>query len=103
MCTPSDGTLPGSPFTWWQMRTRDLLAAYPGASMTGAPAITTLSPNGAQLIKETLSVPAHVPGASRTMELWFFDWSQLTRGYKPRLIGDIEAGKGNPTPMTAPR
>jgi hypothetical protein len=96
MCTPSDGTLPGSPFTWWQMRTRDLLAAYPGASMAGAPAITNLSPHGAQLIKETLSLPAHTPGASRTMELWFFDWSQLTRGYKPRLIGDIEAGKGNP-------
>jgi hypothetical protein len=45
MCTPSDGTLPGSPFTWWQMRTRDLLAAYPGTSMAGEPAITALSPH----------------------------------------------------------
>ena len=96
MCTPSDGTLPGSPFTWWQMRTRDLLAAYPGSSQAGEPAITTLSTGGAKLIKETLNVPTRTPGASRTMELWFFDWSPLTRGFKPRLIGDIEAGKGNP-------
>jgi hypothetical protein len=96
MCTPSDGTQPGSPYTWWQVRTRDLLAAYPGASQTGAPTITTLSPGGSQLIKETLNVPARVAGASRTMELWFFDWSPLTRPYKPRVIGDIEAGKGNP-------
>jgi hypothetical protein len=78
------------------MRTRDLLAAYPGSSQAGEPAITTLSTGGAKLIKETLNIPTHTPGASRTMELWFFDWSPLTRGFKPRLIGDIEAGKGNP-------
>ena len=96
MCTPSDGTQPGSPYTWWQVRTRDLLAAYPGASQAGEPAITELSAGGSQLVKETLNVPARVAGASRTMELWFFDWSPLTRPFKPRVIGDIEAGKGNP-------
>ncbi len=96
MCTPSDGTQPGSPYTWWQVRTRDLLAAYPGASQAGAPAITELSPGGSKLIKETLNVPARVAGASRTMELWFFDWSPLTRPFKPRTIGDIEASQGNP-------
>jgi hypothetical protein len=96
MCTPSDGTQPGSPYTWWQVRTRDLLAAYPGASQSGGPTITSLSQGGAQLIKETLNVPARVAGASRTMELWFFDWSPLTRPFKARAIGDIESGKGNP-------
>jgi hypothetical protein len=96
MCTPADGTQPGSPYTWWQVRTRDLLAAYPGASQADAPTITELSPGGSKLIKETLNVPARVAGASRTMELWFFDWSPLTRPFKPRAIGDIEAGQGNP-------
>jgi len=96
MCTPSDGTQPGNPYTWWQVRTRDLLAAYPGASQTGEPVITSLSQGGSLLIKETLNVPARVAGASRTMELWFFDWSPLTRPFKARAIGDIEAGQGNP-------
>jgi len=96
MCTPSDGSDPDDPYVWWQVRTRDLLAAYPGARLIGAPVLAELSPSGSQLIKQTLSVPGRAPGTSRGVELWFFDWSPLTKAYKSRKLGDIEEGAGNP-------
>ena len=96
MCSPSDGTQPGDPYVWWQVRTRDLLAAYPGAQQVGAPILSELSPGGSQLIKVTLSVPGRAAGTTRTVELWFFDWSPLTKPFKLQELGDIEAGKGNP-------
>jgi hypothetical protein len=94
MCSPSDGTQPSDPYVWWQVRTRDLLAAYPGAKQMGAPALSELSPGGSQLIKETLSVPGR--GTTRIVELWFFDWSVLTKPFKSQKLGDVEARKGNP-------
>jgi hypothetical protein len=96
MCTPPDGSDPKDPHVWWQTRTADLLAAWPGAQLTGAPAATEKLPSGSMLIKETLSVPGRAPGASRTVELWFFDWSPITMPFKPRTLGDVEAGPGNP-------
>jgi len=96
MCSPSDGTQPDDPYVWWQVRTRDLLAAYPGAQQVGAPVLTELSPGGSQLIKETLSVPGQAASTTRTVELWFFDWSPLTKPFKLQKLGDIEAGMGNP-------
>jgi hypothetical protein len=96
MCSPSDGTQTDDPYVWWQVRTRDLLAAYPGAQQVGAPLLSELSPGGSQLIKETLSVPGRAAGSTRTVELWFFDWSPLTKPFKLQELGDIEAGKGNP-------
>ena len=95
MCTPSDGTQPDDPYVWWQVRTRDLLAAYPGARQIDEPVLEQLSPGGSQLIKETLSVPGHTPGTSRNIELWFFDWSPLTKPFKLSRLGDVEAGLGN--------
>ena len=95
MCTPSDGTQPDDPYVWWQVRTRDLLAAYPGARQIDEPVLEQLSPGGSQLIKETLSVPGHTPGTSRNIELWFFDWSPLTKPFKLSRLGDVEAGPGN--------
>src|ERR1700733_2619593 len=96
MCSPSDGTESGNPYVWWQVRTRDLLAAYPGAVTVDEPVLTELSPHGAVLIKQKLRVPGRDGSASRLVELWFFDWSPLTRPFKPRALGDIEAGSGNP-------
>ena len=96
MCSPSDGTQPDDPYVWWQVRTRDLLAAYPGAQQVGAPVLSELSPGGSLLIKVTLSVPGRAASTTRTVELWFFDWSPLTKPFKLQELGDIEAGKGNP-------
>ncbi len=95
MCSPPDGTDPQNPRAWWETRTRDLLAAYPGARRTDAPAVIEKLPSGSRLIKETLSVPGRQPGTSRTIEFWFFEWSPITLPFKPRKFGDIESGKGN--------
>jgi hypothetical protein len=95
MCSPPDGTDPADPYVWWQLRTNDLLAAWPGARQTGTVAVTENLPSGARLIKETLSVPGRTQGTSRAVELWFFDWSPITMPFKPRQIGDIEARSGS--------
>lgn len=95
ICTPPDGTDPNNPVIWWKLRTGDLLAAYPGASLSDAPPTIEKLPSGAKLIKETLRVPGHDPGTERTVELWFFDWTPITLPFKPRKIGDMEVSKGN--------
>jgi hypothetical protein len=87
MCTPEK---PGPYGAWWQVRMRDLMAAYPGAVADTA-SITQALPGGAKLIK----TGAHSPGG-RAIELWFLDWTPITQPYK--LIGDNdpESPKGNP-------
>ncbi len=95
MCSPSDGTQPDDPYVWWQVRTRDLLSAYPGAQQIGTPSLSELSPGGSQLIKERLRVPGRIAGTTRIVELWFLDWSPITKPFKSQKLGDVEAGKGN--------
>ena len=95
MCSPPDGTDPHDPYVWWQLRTKDLLAAWPSAVQTTAPPVIEHLPSGTQLIKQALSVPGRIPGASRSVELWFFDWSPITAPFKPRRMGDIEARNGS--------
>lgn len=94
MCKPGNGADPADPYIWWQVRTRDLLAAYPGAQLSSDPVVKENLPSGSQLIKESLLVPGR--GGMRRMELWFFDWSPITMPFKAGARGDIEAGKGNP-------
>jgi hypothetical protein len=95
MCSPPDGTDVHDPYVWWQLRTKDLVAAWPGATQTAATPVIENLPSGAKLIKEGLSVPGRAPGTSRAVELWFFDWSPITAPFKPRRIGDIEARNGS--------
>ena len=97
MCSPPDGTDPHDPYVWWQVRTNDLLAAWPGATQTAPrPRHRKHLPFlGAQLIKQSLTVPGGTAGTTRAVELWFFDWSPITMPFKPRKIGDIEARNGS--------
>jgi hypothetical protein len=95
MCSPPDGTDPHDPYVWWQVRTNDLLAAWPGALQTTTPPVIEHLPSGAQLIKQSLTVPGGTAGTTRAVELWFFDWSPITAPFKPRRIGDIEARNGS--------
>lgn len=91
MCSPPDGTDPKDPYVWWQVRTNNLIAAWPGLRLSGSQPVTEKLPSGSQLIKQTLSVPGRDAGSRRTVELWFFDWSPITMPFKPRKLGDIEA------------
>jgi hypothetical protein len=91
MCTPAEA--PSA--AWWQFRTNDLLAAYPGAALVQDSVKIEALPQGAVLIKEGLRPPG--PSApSRTIELWFLDWSPLTAPYKPTGMHDPENPADNP-------
>jgi hypothetical protein len=89
MCTPAAGmSLP----SWWQVRTNNLLAAYPGSQMVQDSLETEALPYGSRLTKEILTSP----GAAGTIELWFLDWSPLTVPYKPTGARDPENPSSNP-------
>jgi hypothetical protein len=92
MCTP---TLGSAPTSWWEIRTNDLLAAYPGSQLVPNSVVTEALPNGASLIKEALRTPGTMNSAT-TVELWFLDWTALTAPYKLTGVHDPESPPGNP-------
>ncbi len=90
MCTPDIGK--GD--RWWQVRTADLLAAYPGAEIA-SPGKIEMLPGGASLIKQSLKVH-NAQGQPRAIELWFLDWSSITAPHKLTGKNDPESPAGNP-------
>ena len=90
MCTPTES---GNAHSWWQIRTNDSLAAYPGASLiVGSESIETLA-GGSQLVREELRAPSP---RSVTIELWFLDWGPVSQPYKPVYANDSESPSDNP-------